>query len=157
MIKTATISDCKKYRYTLTRQWEEGAKVLFIMLNPSTADHKEDDPTIRRCIRYAKEWGFGGLYVGNVWGFRATKPTDVLCLAATDAAGPENISHLKYMIERCSKIIVAWGNHGMKGSHDLSKLLEGKEVWCLGVNKNKSPKHPLYCPADKELELWELT
>ena len=74
--KSATFSNCRKYRYALSRSWDEKKKiVLFIGLNPSTADEKKDDPTIRRCINYAQSWGFGGLQVANLFAYRATKPT----------------------------------------------------------------------------------
>jgi len=76
----ATFSPCRKYRYSLFRIWDEDKSlVLFIGLNPSTADEKEDDPTIRRCINFAKQWGwgYGGLIMGNLFSFRATQPSDL--------------------------------------------------------------------------------
>jgi len=125
MIRRATLSDCKKYRYSLLRKWDEGATLLFIMLNPSTADAEKDDPTVRKCITLAKKYGFGSLYIGNLYGFRATNPRDVLKLGLRDAEGPRNESMLRAMIQKSSKIIVAWGNHGVQGTHRVKELLSG--------------------------------
>ncbi len=155
MQKSAKLSDDKKYRYSLTREWDKGASVLFIMLNPSTADADVDDPTIRKCIKYAKKWGFGSLYVGNLYAFRATKPKDVLSLSLQEATGDLNDQHLQYMINKCSKIVVAWGAHGMMGTFQVRRLIENKKKWCLHINQHGSPKHPLYCKDDAELVEWD--
>ena len=78
MEKTATISRCEKYRYKLTRTWDEKkGKVLFIMLNPSTANHIENDLTTIRCINFAEKWGYGGIMIGNIYPFRAKRPKDL--------------------------------------------------------------------------------
>lgn len=96
MIKSAIISECGKYRYSLSRIWDENkANVLFIMLNPSTADGDVDDPTIRRCIGFAKSWGYGGIYVGNLFAYRATDPKELL--KVENPIGFENIHHLMDM------------------------------------------------------------
>ena len=76
--KTAVISKCEKYRYKLTRTWDEDKKkVLFIMLNPSTANHIENDLTTIRCINFAEKWGYGGIMIGNIYPFRAKRPKDL--------------------------------------------------------------------------------
>lgn len=78
MKKSAILSDDRKYRYSLSRVWDESKnKVMFIGLNPSTADETEDDPTIRRCINFAKSWGYVGLEMTNLFAFRATAPKDM--------------------------------------------------------------------------------
>src|SRR5438309_1547537 len=90
---SATISNCQQYRYRLSRCWDESLPAcMFIMLNPSTADAKVDDRTIKRCMAYARAWGYGKLYVGNLFAFRATKPKNMK--AASDPVGPNNHHHL---------------------------------------------------------------
>ena len=111
MNKDAKLSDCRKYRYALWRTWDaEKPFVMFIGLNPSTADETEDDPTIRRCINYAKDWGYGGLCMVNLFAFRATEPNDMK--NAIDPIGPENDEWLKNLSKDAGVIIGAWGNHG---------------------------------------------
>lgn len=91
MEKTAIISEDEKYRYQLSRCWDETKpRILFIMLNPSTADANIDDPTIRRVISFAKSWGYGGVYVGNLFAFRSTDPKGLKQIA--DPVGENNMS-----------------------------------------------------------------
>ena len=105
----AELSECGKYRYSLTRIWDETKpKVMFIMLNPSTADANNDDPTIRRCIGFAKSWGFGGLYVCNLFGFRATNPKELL--KVNNPFGDQNIWHTRKLSDEVDTIVCAWGN-----------------------------------------------
>ena len=92
IVKAAVISHCKRYRYRLARHWGAGSALPFVMLNPSTADADNDDPTIRRCIAFAKREGAGGIVVANLFAFRATSPADML--AAPNPFGPENEGHL---------------------------------------------------------------
>ena len=121
--KGALMSDCKVYRYRLWRIWEEAKpKVMFIMLNPSTADGKMDDPTVRRCISFAKSWGYGGLYVANLFAYRSTQPKDLL--EQTDVVGLDNSFHLKEMSKKCEIAVCAWGNS--KIVNKLTPLLIGK-------------------------------
>lgn len=152
--KSATISDCEKYRYTLFRQWSEGPTLLFIMLNPSTADANIDDPTIRRCIQFAKDNNYGSLYVGNLYGYRSTDPSFLKTMGINNSLGENNEKHLKSMIEKSSRIVVAWGRPGNMGTFQMTQLLKDKIVWCLGANKNRSPKHPLYLAKTTQFELW---
>ena len=114
MIKSAEISPCGLYRYSLTRKWEAWkGTVNFIMLNPSTADAQEDDPTIRRCIGFAKAWGYGGIVVTNLFAYRATNPKE---LKKVDKPFGEH-NHL-YQLEAAvisSELTVcAWGAHGLQ-------------------------------------------
>lgn len=94
------------YRYTLTRVWEEERpRVCFVMLNPSTADASQEDPTIRRCLSFARSWGYGSLEVVNLFAWRATKPTDIF--SAPSPVGEENDHHLALAFARAERIIAA--------------------------------------------------
>ncbi|BHH83661.1 DUF1643 domain-containing protein [Desulforhopalus sp. 52FAK] len=143
MIKDAKFSDCRKYRYALWRIWDsEKPYAMFICLNPSTADETEDDPTIRRCINYAKHWGYGGLCMVNLFSFRATKPTDMK--NTDDPIGPENDAFLIKFAKKAGVIVGAWGNHGsfMNRSSEIKKLISN--IKCLKQNVSGEPVHPLY-------------
>ncbi|RSK50991.1 DUF1643 domain-containing protein [Hymenobacter rigui] len=150
MKKDAYVSECERYRYTLARCWNEaGPVVCFVMLNPSKADAWQDDPTIRRCIGFAKAWGFGALNVVNLYSYRATKPADLK--ATPEPNGPESNQHLATVAAGASLIIAAWGNHG-EGERvaEVLTLLQGtgREIHCLGQTKTGAPRHPLYVRAD---------
>ena len=154
MIRTAIISDCGTYRYALSREWDATAPfAAFVMLNPSTADGAVDDATIRKCIGFAKRWGMGGIKVGNLFAFRATKPANML--AAEEPEGPDNRAHLEAMAREAHDkvVIAAWGANGAYRSQDrivmgwLDKI--GVQVKCLRVTqKSRMPEHPLYVPYD---------
>lgn len=151
-LRTATLSDCGKYRYELTRVWAEGPLLEWVMLNPSTADANVDDPTIRRCIGFAKAWGFNGIRVTNLFAYRATEP-DAL-FEVPDPFGPDNA---KYLAEEHGPITVCgWGAHraAMGDLHSWSELASRSALMCLGYNKDGSPKHPLYVPASAGLRPW---
>jgi hypothetical protein len=148
----AVISRCGLFRYRLDRRWGEGPVAGFIMLNPSTADADSDDPTIRRCIGFAKREGCGGLMVGNLFAFRATNPEDMA--DAVDPDGPENQHFLLNMAERVDgPLIAAWGGHWM--AEDLParwvRQTFGDRLMCLGKTKAGAPRHPLYVKADAPL------
>ena len=148
------------YRYLLWRRWSTSRRICnFVMLNPSTADETENDPTIRRCMAFAKSWGYGVLVVTNLFAHRATEPKDML--AASDPVGPENGSIvdevMDYATHNDGLIVAAWGN---KGSHmDQAEWFKGRAemmdapVRCFEISKKGQPKHPLYQPSDKEL-IW---
>ena len=144
----------EKYRYTLRRKWDEGPSILFIMLNPSTADEKKDDPTVSKCVRFAKSWGFGSLYVGNLFAYRSTDPEVIKKMGVWESIGEENDRHLAYLLTKCVKIVVAWGNHGLDGTYDMQQILKDKKLWCLDINKNGSPVHPLYRRGTSILKEW---
>lgn len=156
MKKEAIISKCKKYRHWLTRSWDDKKELAaFIMLNPSTADDKIDDPTIKRCIDFAISWGFGGFVVVNLFDYRATDPKD---LKKAEAPCSELANHfVKQAIEQCSLIVPAWGNHGdyLGRSTEIKSLIESygfpEYFQCLGFNKTGEPKHPLYIKGDTQL------
>jgi hypothetical protein len=144
--KGAIISDCGKYRYQLWRIWDSSKpKVLFVMHNPSTADSSEDDPTIRRCIGYAKLWGFGGLYVGNLMPYRATNPKDLLNKPFEEIAPAENFAHIWDMFAKCDLHILAYGNPAVK---DAIPETFSSDWHYLKLTKDGNPCHPLYLKGD---------
>lgn len=157
MIENAILSDCAKYRYMLYRQWDQNPAMVFIMLNPSTADHEFDDPTIKRCMEFAKREGCGGIVVANLFAYRATDPRELKCVA--DPVGPDNPFYLSGVLMSAGPIVVAWG---AKGSY-LSRADRVAEhaarmrrpLMCLDMNKDGSPKHPLYVAGDTPLKEWK--
>ena len=143
MKKYAKLSKCRNYRFSLSRMWDNSQPhVMFICLNPSTADETEDDPTIRCCINYAKLWGYGGLYIGNLFAFRATEPKDML--AATNPIGDNNDKWLLKLSSEAALVVAAWGNAGkhMGRSQQVRQLIPN--LYCLKINKSGEPAHPLY-------------
>lgn len=147
----ATISPCGLYRYRLSRRWSSGPTCVFVMLNPSTADARHDDPTIRRCIGFAKREGCGSLVVVNLFAFRATSPADMK--AATDPVGLENDEHItRAMVDADGPVIAAWGAHGSyRGRDGHVRLLTDVPLSCLSLTKSGAPGHPLYIKADAPL------
>lgn len=114
------------------------------MLNPSTADAEVDDPTIRRCIGYAKSWGFGELIVCNLFAYRATDPKDLKKCA--DPSGPENDNTIRMAMLEADTVICAWGMNGQKEGRKFIRRFSGPtyNLRYLELSKNKTPKHPLY-------------
>ncbi|KIN63169.1 DUF1643 domain containing protein [Sulfitobacter noctilucicola] len=146
---TAVYSDCERYRYSLTRVWEPaGERVLFVMLNPSTATEVQNDPTVERCERRARHLGFGGFRVTNIFAWRDTDPRKMR--QAEDPIGPANDETLSEGAEWADRIIAAWGTHGAhrgRGPDVLAALMSQKTpVYHLGLSKAGHPKHPLYLP-----------
>lgn len=143
---TAVLSEDKKYRYQLARQWaKKGKTIAFICLNPSTADASTDDPTVRRCIRYAKNCGGARLLLGNLFGYRATDPRELKRVA--DPIGKENDMWLSKIADISDVIIAAWGLHGTFCQRDVEVLskFNGK-LSVLHLTKDGYPSHPLYLP-----------
>lgn len=152
----AIFSDCGRYRYLLTRNWanEHHGRVCFIMLNPSTADAKKDDPTIRSCLRLAKPRA-GSLRVVNMFAFRATDQKQLLL--ARDPIGPENDRYIREAVAKSTFVIPAWGREKLNyrsRAAAVRRLLEeiGKPVLCFGETKAGCPKHPLYLPSRTQLK-----
>ena len=152
----AVISDCGTYRYSLTRVWDKGRGLLvFCMLNPSTADGKENDPTIRKCIGFAMRLGFGGIHVVNLSAFRAKKPSDLR--KAKYAPGPDNLQYLREAFAG-NTVVLAWGAHGAevpllaRGARELAKI-HADQVCILRDTKYGHPEHPLMLPYSCELIL----
>lgn len=155
----AVLSECGRYRYALRRQWQQSPMyVLWIMLNPSTADAKTNDATIRRCMRYSREWGFGGMLVGNLYGMRATYPGDLI--EAPDPVGPENDAHLLKMSLVARTIVCAWGQPGPIPARrwQVLRLLGcpklAPPLHYLTLNRNGEPGHPLRLSATLKPTPW---
>jgi hypothetical protein len=169
----AIFSPCRRYRYALWREWWEtdclvcdatmppgetcntcqrtrpvSDYLMVIGLNPSTADETKNDPTIRRCIGFAKQWGFSALCMTNLFAFRATQPKDMK--AENDPVGPENdhwLHEARFYAGRC---LAAWGTHGSHMGRDAQVKFAVQGLSCLGKNANGSPKHPLYIAANTQ-------
>lgn len=150
----AQMSDDGLYRYTLNRSWHEnGKRACFIMLNPSTADAEKDDPTIRRCISFARREGFGRLIVVNLFAYRATNPKELL--TAEDPIGnPENDHWIARSAALSTLTICAWGAFGNFTDRykDVRYLLRNFRPHCLGWTKDMIPRHPLYLPKNAPLQ-----
>jgi hypothetical protein len=145
----AAFSECGKYRYALWRIWNpELPFVMFIGLNPSTANQVDDDPTIRRVKRFAKDWGYGGVYMMNCFPFVTAYPKE-LVFGITEETTFRNYTWLINMSLRCSETIFAWGNFKELGKKDTAPIIElFPKAKALQLNANGSPKHPLYVKAD---------
>lgn len=184
----AIISPCQKYRYRLWREWRnyplpaqwdmwaeddgspcvdgagkqigEPMTCLFVMLNPSTADGEQDDPTIRRCVGFAKSWGYDRMEVVNLFAYRATNPSELLALNHDDEPwGPDNQRQIHLAMDRSvNRIVLAWGAHGSHLGQDETVIgwIEDYAEFCehpieivaLGLTKDGQPRHPLYLPKD---------
>lgn len=148
----ATFDDSGRFRYLLWRTWDESLpRACFVMLNPSTADATSDDPTIRRCIGFARSHGFGGIEVVNLFAFRTTDPA--LLPRTAEARGAGNDEHIRRAIERCVVTIAAWGVHGA-GHWQAIPSLSGIELHCLGVTNRGEPRHPLYVAGIARMQPW---
>ena len=148
--KNATFSDCRKYRYALSRTWNGKKKtILFIGLNPSTADEKIDDPTIRRCINYAQNWGYGSLLMVNLFAYRATLPSELKNVK--NPIGNDNDLHIIELSKKADLAVAAWGNEGtlLNRDKEVKKILPN--LMCLKINKSGQPSHPLYQKKDLKL------
>lgn len=153
----AVYSDCERYRYSLTRVWDEGGrKVLFIMLNPSTATEIQNDPTVERCERRARTLGFGAFQVTNIFAWRDTDPKNMR--AAVEPVGPENDATILNGCGWADMIICAWGTHGahLQRGQQVEKLLRAtsEPLYQLGLTKDGHPKHPLYIAYAEQPALW---
>ena len=148
----ASFSGCGDYRYLLGRQWggAHDGWVTFIMLNPSTADAREDDPTIRRCVGFGKTMGVGALAVVNLFAYRSTDPKALR--SVIDPVGPDNDDMIVSACKGARHVICAWGTNGTLHGRDreVVALLESRGVLpkALDVSKDGHPKHPLYLSAD---------
>lgn len=142
---SAHISADGRYRYELIRRWDDDPMLEWIMLNPSTADAAVDDPTIKRCIGFAKAWGYGAIVVHNLYALRATDPAALGM--ADDPFGPLNRSYLGNRIGHCT--IAAWGANPAARRWFLDgHRINRPAVYALGFTADGSPRHPLYVRAD---------
>lgn len=147
MKKKANISKDKIYRYTLSRTWDsKKPTVLFIGLNPSIADENVDDPTVTRCINFAKDWGYGTLLMANLFAYRTTYPKEIYLI--DDPIGKDNDYYLLECVKQSDLIIACWGNNGTY--MDREKIIKElvPNLYCLQKNKNGTPHHPLRLPRN---------
>ena len=139
----AVFSPCKKYRYALWRIWQESKPcILFITLNPSVADETVDAPTLRRCMGYAAQWGYGGVYMGNLFAYRA--PGSGFLGSVENPVGEDNDKWLIELQSKTGSVICAWGAKGTYQGRDREVLKLLDNPYCLGISKQGLPKHPLY-------------
>ena len=155
----ATLSSDRLYRYRLWRSWgSREHRVVFVMLNPSTADESKDDPTIRKCVGFAQRWGFGAVDVVNLFAWRSTSPRGLL--VSSDPIGPDNDEALRAAMSDATRIIWAWGKHTprvaalacRRAADGCLTRTRGTPVFTLGRNADGSPPHPLMLPYDRRLE-----
>jgi len=157
---TATFDPTRAYRYRLSRTWDPtGPVVTFVMLNPSTADAEVLDPTVRRCLGFARAWGFGSLEVVNLFAFRATDPRDLL--RADAPVGPANDRAILGAVSAADRVVVAWGARGahLGRAAAVAGLLHAgpSRPLGLGTTKGGQPRHPLYVRADTRPSRWSAT
>lgn len=152
---TAVMSGCGQYRYLLARDGDLLATrgpAVFVLLNPSTADARQDDPTIRRCRSFARVWGCAGIRVLNLYALRSTDPRALWKHA--DPIGPHNDSWLAQTARTANEIVCAWGVNAPVARVEVvvgMLVAHGARLKCLGTTKGGAPRHPLYVPASQEL------
>ena len=148
----ATFSPCKKYRYRLWRHWENAGKpmITWILLNPSTADEIVNDPTVERCERRARQMGYGGMELVNIFAFRSTDP--VIMKQQEDPIGPDNDRAIIEAAQLSGLVVCAWGTHGahLERGKKVAALLRhnGILLHCLTETASGHPGHPLYVGYD---------
>lgn len=142
--------DC--YRYTLRRVWDEQRPtIMWLMMNPSVATEFGDDRTVAKCQRYARAWGYGGMFVGNSFAYRCTDQKRLLEMP--DPVGPDNDAHLLDMARQADLVVLAYGSPQAKGLRargtEVARMLahHGIKVTALRLSKSGRPEHPLYLPA----------
>lgn len=163
--KRAVFSDCGAYRYALQRKLtnmnllnleDNMGGMAFVMLNPSTADASNNDPTVTRCMNYAIAWGYSTLYVLNIFAYRATDPKEMI--RAHDPEGVHNKLAFASILPLCNLVVCAWGVHGLVRNQQKRALewIEGcgKTPYVLGITKDGQPKHPLYLRKDLKPYVW---
>lgn len=158
---SAAFSECRTWRYSLTRVWDAAKPLLPVIgLNPSTADETTDDPTIRRCTGFAQDWGYGGLFMLNLFAFRATNPKEMR--VAPDPVGAHNDDVIKcaaFAVRRIPTpipILCAWGDGGLHQGRWLEVVgyLFQNRLASLGLTKSGMPKHPLYISSTTRMQPW---
>ena len=156
---SATISDCRKYRYLLSRppvsKFPYKGTALFIMLNPSTADAEIDDPTIRRCRGFAEYWSCNGIVVANLYALRATNPKELW--SSPYPVGVSNDVYLINLAREHETVVFAFGgNAKIDRVKQVYEIFKHRDILCLGVTKDGMPKHPLYLKGDTKLIQWSM-
>ena len=157
----AKFSEDRVYRYTLERRWNDGDRVVFLMANPSTADETQDDPTIRRCIGFAKLWGYGALTIVNLYALRSTDPRELR--KRSEPIGFDNVYWIRGVCAKAKEVILAWGcsqhfpEYGVRHiRHVLEEIPAKTPVSFLGFRKDGHPRHPLMLPSDTARWPWKL-
>lgn len=156
VIRKALIDETGMYRYTLYREWDSRlGRVAFIMLNPSTADGHQDDPTIKRVIGFARSWGYGSTVAVNLFAYRATKPEELKWVRRKTAIGNYNLEHVCTELDKANLIVAAWGEnvkiHNRHLDEEVVLICNSYPVKCLGVTREGHPYHPLFRPSNTEL------
>lgn len=147
--RTAVFSKDGKYRFTLKRIWDRSKpRVMFIGLNPSTADGIDDDPTIVRIRNFAKDWGFGSLVICNLFAYRATKFMPLTTMGKDVIVGPGNDTVLKRIASKVDTIIFCWGVNGKTYLRHLDVINMFPDAKCIEISKDGFPKHPLYLKSN---------
>lgn len=149
----ALFSDCGKYRFVLWRTWDDNKpKIMFIGLNPSTANEETDDPTIRRVKNFSHSWGFGGLYMLNLFTFVSSNPEDLKICSKPDFLADW---YLKVYQDQVEKIIFAWGSFPEASQRAERVIQMFPQGYALVINKDGSPRHPLYVKGDVKPQLYK--
>lgn len=152
----AEYSPCERFRYRLWRIWDPDKKpCAFIGLNPSTATEEVSDNTVTRCIRFSEAWGYGGLFMLNIFAFRATQPKDMF--ACTEPiGGPRNDEAILETVAQSGLVVAAWGNHGLhlQRGDAVRAMIPGLRA--LRITGQGCPQHPLYLPASLKPTPWEV-
>lgn len=153
----AVFDKSQTYRYRLWRTWDPALpKLCLVMLNPSTADAENNDPTISRCINLARTWGYGGVEVVNLFAFRSSSPRELW--QSEDPVGPSNDRYIKYAAAHADACVVAWGNlppGRIARAQNVLNMLKAHKLLCPGVTKLSHPRHPLYLASDVRLERFD--
>lgn len=157
-LAAAVFDEAREYRYLLTRIWDLARKpMVFVMLNPSTADAFVEDPTIRRCLSFAKREQAGGVVVVNLFGLRSTDPRALR--HHPDPVGPLNDAFIRQATAGALMVVAAWGAAGVehgRGARVAETLRRrGIPLHCLGQTSTGQPRHPLYLPGEAALETYE--
>lgn len=156
-LATVAFDEHKRYRYGLSRIWDErGRRLLWVLLNPSIADACSDDPTVRRVLAFSRHWGYGAAEIVNLFALRATNPQTLL--SVDDPIGTDNDSAIERAITASDRVVIAWGNLGSIGGtaeHVLSYLKSLSTVLlALGITEAGQPRHPLYVRSSVEPVGW---
>lgn len=159
--RSAEISTSGRYRYALARMWDKDKPYLcFILLNPSTANATQDDPTVVRCMQRAFKMGFGGICIVNLFAWRATDPQELLKIPIGEVIGPSNDLYITTHAVSAGMVICGWGTYGtmLNRNHEVLTMLRtaGVQLYTLCFTKNGQPGHPLYVGYDVQPEAWEI-
>jgi hypothetical protein len=149
------LAPARRYRWRLERTWDpRGTTLAMVGLNPSTADARTDDPTVRRCIGFARRLGFGRLVLVNLYALRATRPADLF--GADDPVGDDNDEHVRQACAAADAVLGCWGFNARWDRVLAVRPLLGPQVSCLGTTAQGHPRHPLYLRADTPLQPWSI-